>query len=272
MPRRLSLSIAIISALLLAIAYCSTLTIQSPIPTSLNTDDGTDGTVITDTNASREASADANAIDTADVSTNVADTPEVLPGKGNFTEPEPMEVGAWYPLQFHIGRNAQALADQAQGAPTTAAQPIHISRLMKVTLQPDPDFEIRAKSKDEQDTGADWAATWVWDVKPLTEGKHTLFAHVEVAMLDGKGNTVNYDEYDSRVGVEVKVGSWQGLLNGLAHAKSLGDALTTLFQSWRGTLLALAGLIGAGFAVRWAIASKQPAKDENPTQGADATD
>lgn len=170
-----------------------------------------------------------------------------------------MEVGGWYTIEFHAGPNEQSLSDQAQGAPTTAPQSIYVSRHMKVTLEPDPNFRVRRKSPEEIDTGADLAATWDWDVQPVAGGEHTLIADVEVQMRDGDGRLVPYDQYKSRVSVEVEVGSWEGLLIGLRNAKTLGDALATLFQSWRGTLVALGGLITAAFGVLWAIrAGRKP--------------
>jgi hypothetical protein len=241
------------AVLLLLVAGCSS---NDNANNTMNVDENL---TTTDMNATDMNAVDTNAVDMNAATNAVA---EVRPGRGNFTKPPPMEVGAgWYTIEFHSGPNEQTLSEQAQGAQATPSQPIHVSRHMKVTLQPDPNFLIKPKSDEDQDTGADLAATWDWSVKPLSEGEQTLIAHVQVMMPDSHGNLATYDQYDSHVAVRVTVGSWQGLLNALGNAKSLGDALTLLFKSWRGTLLALAALMVAVGVVIGAIRGRRPPAD-----------
>jgi hypothetical protein len=164
-----------------------------------------------------------------------------------------MRVGSWYSLEFVSGLDFEAVAEEAEELPLTRARPIFVSQNMRVVLLPDPNFEIKPKSKSLQDTGPDLTATWQWDVKPLTIGTHTLIAQVDVLKPEKSGGYSVFNRYSRRVSVRVGVGTLQALIEDIRGAKSLGDALTSLLKSWRATLLALAGLIGAYFVVRWAI-------------------
>src|SRR5205085_9323013 len=132
-------------------------------------------------------------------------------------------------------------------------KPIYVAPVMRVTLLPNPDFEVREKTQAIQATGNDLAATWLWSVKPLKGGDETLAANVEVGRMNGK-EFVAADSYTRHVPIRVRVGTWKGFLNALAQASSLGDVLTTLFKSWEKTLIALAALIvavgGVVFAIR----------------------
>ena len=120
---------------------------------------------------------------------------------------------------------------------------------MRVTLLPDPNFQIRQKSKAMQETGPDLAATWQWDVKPAAEGTHTLIAQVDV-LEKTNGRFQVFNRYSRRVSVHVGVGTIQDVLNRIRDAETIGDALTALFKSLRATLLALAGLLLVGFGLR----------------------
>lgn len=176
--------------------------------------------------------------------------PEVRSGTGAFIKPAPMDVGHWYPIEFVAGPSIAALSDEAEESPLTPARPIVVSKLMRVTLLRDPNFEIRPKAKALQETGADLAATWQWDVKPQSEGTHTLIAQVDVLKRNADGSYQVFNRYSRRVSVRVGVGTVQGALNGIRNAESIGDALTALFKSWGATLVALTLLIAAAFSVR----------------------
>ena len=115
---------------------------------------------------------------------------------------------------------------------------------MRVTLLPDPDFDVQAKTNAVQMIGNDLASTWLWSVRPHKGGNERLDALVEVGRMEGN-KFVAADSYTRHVPVRVRVGTWKGFLNALKNASTLGDALSTLFTSWDKTLIALTALIGA---------------------------
>jgi hypothetical protein len=169
----------------------------------------------------------------------------VRSGDGAFIKPEVMRVQSWYPLEFVAGPNFGALAEEAEDLPLTRPHPIFVSPYMRVVLLPDPNFQIRLKSKSLQGTGSDLSATWLWDVEPLAKGTHTLIAQVDVLQRGANGRYSVFNRYSRRVSVRVVVGPVQEIINDIRDARSIGDAMTNLLKSWRATLLALIALIAA---------------------------
>lgn len=178
---------------------------------------------------------------------------EYLKGRGAFTQPEDMFVGRSYPLQFVVGPTEEAIADEAGGLELAQSQTIYIAPIMRVTLLPDPNFTFARATPEIQETGADRSATWQWNVVPLRDGTQLLHARVEVLRRMPDGSYATVESKARHVEVKVKVGTWQGFMNALGNAQSLGDVLTTLFNSWGKTLGALAALIGAIFGIPIAI-------------------
>lgn len=178
---------------------------------------------------------------------------QVRAGEGAFVKPDDMRVQRWYPLEFVAGPNGVALAEEAEGVPLTQPHTIFVSRYMRVTLLQDPNFQIRTKSESLQAMGPDLSATWLWDVKPKTEGTHILIAQVDVLQREANGRYTVFNRYSRRVSVRVGVGTLQGTLNDIRNAASVGDALTALFKSWSATLIALTALIAALVGVWSAI-------------------
>ncbi|HEU0311520.1 MAG TPA: hypothetical protein VFR36_09915 [Sphingomicrobium sp.] len=177
---------------------------------------------------------------------------EILKGRGGFVEPGDMNVGLWYPLQFVVGPTEEALSDEAGGQALVPSQAVYVGPMMRVTLLANRNFDIEAQTSALVRPGADNSASWLWNVSPKRDGTHSLQAQVEVLQLvDGK--YVPVESKTRNVSVRVRVGTWQGFMNALQNAASLGDVLTTLFNSWGRTLAALAALIGAIFGVPLAI-------------------
>jgi hypothetical protein len=207
-----------------------------------------------------------------DASGNVADSIVPLPtdsrlgdsaekGLGAFVEPDEMEVDNWYTLEFVAAPDEPGLADESEDLELTPAKAIYVAPIMRVTLLDEPSFEIRSKTDAIQLTGRNKAASWQWNVKPLTGGERSLYAKVEVLRRHPSGEYEATESRTRRVAVTVKVGTWQGFLTALRNASTLGDVLSTLFAAWKKTLVALALLIGAASGVWLAIKNWGKPKD-----------
>jgi hypothetical protein len=191
-----------------------------------------------------------------------AEGPPIIPpstapqkGRGAFVNPGDMEVNNWHRLEFVVGKTEVALAEESEDQDLGQPKEIYVAPVMRVTLEPDPNFEIRKQSPDVQETGGDLAASWQWSVKPLNGGSHALMARVEVLQKQPDGSVVASETYTRRLQVTVHVGTWQGFLNALKGAAGFGDLLATLFGSWGKTLTALTALIAAAVAL-WAAIRK----------------
>ena len=190
--------------------------------------------------------------DVPDEAAPLAEGPPIVPpvpdaekGRGAFVDPGDMEVDNWHRLEFVVGRNEAALAEESENQELTSSKAIFVAPLMRVTLLPDPDFEIKPQSDVTQETGTDRAASWQWMVKPLRGGSHALIAQVEVLERRPDGSTVSAETYKRRLAVKVRVGTWQGFLNALKGAATFGDVLGTLFGSWGKTLTSIAAMVTA---------------------------
>lgn len=211
---------------------------------------------------------------TGGTSTDTLSGTEVRSGQGAFVQPGAMSLHNWYPIEFVAGPDAAALSAESEESSLTHPRPIFVSKVMRVSLLPDPNFQIRPKSKALQETGADLAASWQWDVKPQAAGTHTLIAQVDVLKRKPDGTVEVFNRYSRRVSVRVGAGTLQETLDGIRSAESIGGALTALFKSWSKMLVALAVLIGACLTViatigkarrRRKLASESPAHAELET-------
>jgi len=184
----------------------------------------------------------------------------LLKGRGAFIKPGDMNVGLWYPLQFVVGPDDAAIKDEAgSGQELLTPETVYVGEIMRVTLLPNPNFEFEPKIAIRKTTGSDKSASWSWNVSPKRDGTYSLQARVEVLRLVNGRYSVA-EEKTRNVSVKVKVGTWQGLMNALQNAASLGDVLTTLFNSWRGTFMALSALAVAVWGAWRAIRKgKKPA-------------
>ena len=180
-------------------------------------------------------------------------------GQGVFAKPPPMTVGSWSRLEFLVAPDAAGIAAEAGGRETSAADAIFISPVMRVTLLPDPNFDVSPQTPAEQRIGLDKRASWHWNVKPKERGgTFTLVARVQV--LDD-GEVV--DDYTSRVDVRVTVGRRERIAEEIGFLTKLADQLAGLFGSWQKALAALAALITAGFVV-WRTIKNRGASSGKP--------
>lgn len=181
--------------------------------------------------------------------------PGIEPGLAAFRKPQPMQVGAYYPILFVAGPNEQSLSEETEGAALTHRRKIFVGPYMQVTLLPDPNFRVKPRTQALQATGADLTTTWEWNVEPLTDGDHVLTAQVDVMRPSPRGGYSTYDSYTRDVAIHITVGSWTAFVEAMRNATSVGDLFGTLFRSWQKTLLAFAAVIVAGFGVPAAIRS-----------------
>jgi len=195
-----------------------------------------------------------------------APAPDAKPGVGGFVAPGDMEVDSWHEVQFAVAPDAVQLQVQVEGQTLAGQKPIYVAPVMRVTLLPNPDFDVQAKTNAVQVIGNDLASTWLWSVRPHKGGKAMLDALVEVGRMNGN-QFVPADSYTRHVPVLVKVGTWQGFLNALKNASTLGDALSTLFTSWDKTLIGLTALIGAVGGLLIAIRKLGKGKAKRAKQG-----
>ena len=180
-------------------------------------------------------------------------------GLGAFVDPGAMVLGNWYTLQFVAGPDDRAIRLGALNAKLTEPQPIYVSRHMRVTLLPTPNFEPQRASRDIQDTGLDRTDIWQWNIKPLHDGTHMLSARVEAGEILPDGRFDAWDSQTRTVSIRVKIGSWEGFVRAIGRASTAGDLLATLFGSWEKTVTALALLIGA-LSTLWAAIRKLQGK------------
>ena len=160
----------------------------------------------------------------------------------------------------------------AEDSPLTKPRQIFVGEKMRVILLPDPNFQIRAKGSDLRENLPDTSATWQWDVRPLRPGSHMLVAQVDVLKKEASGKLSIYKRYSRRVSVSVGVGPVQTLIDRIQDAKSVGDALSALFRSWRIVLLALAALLAAALSVRVAYRKLRERRERRTAQEYPADD
>lgn len=178
---------------------------------------------------------------------------DYLKGRGAFTDLPDLIVGRSYPLMFVVGPTEKAIADEAGGVEMAASQTVYVAPVMRVTLLPNPNFDTEAETSAVQRTGLDRSATWQWNIVPRRDGEQRISALVEVLQPNPDGSYTTLESKNRHVSLEVEVGTWQGFMTALQNAASLGDVLTTLFNSWGKSLGALAALIAAIFGVPIAI-------------------
>jgi hypothetical protein len=169
-----------------------------------------------------------------------------------------MVVGVETTLEYAVGANDQAIERELGSAPQ-AAQDIYIAKYMRVTLEPNPSFDIVGENGVIKQLARDMKRTsWQWAVKPKRKGEYVLRANVQVLRPLGGDKYETVDDYTERVKVQVKVGNLNGIKQGLSDATTVGGLFTSLFKSWQGALVALAALITALGGVFLAIRNLGP--------------
>jgi hypothetical protein len=186
-------------------------------------------------------------------------------GLGAFVKPPVWKVGNSYSLEFVVGQTEASLKDVAEDRELMKARDILMAQMMRVTLDPHPDFEIKPQNPDQeiQELSPERTAAWFWNVKPLKPGKHTLVARVQALERGPDGELVKGPDgklkgrfYPPRsVEIEVRVGKKAKALDAIGDASSFGDAFAGLFKSWEKMLIALTALIVAAAGL-WAAVRK----------------
>jgi hypothetical protein len=194
-----------------------------------------------------------NASATIETGTDEAPVDGAQKGFGAFVDPGDMNVGSWHTLEFVVGPTKKALAGETEDQQLTPPRDIYVAPQMKVTLLPNRNFDIEQIGDAIQNTGKDLTASWQWNINPKTDGDQQLEAQVEVGQTQSDGSFKSVESYKRRVPIKVRVGTWQGFLNALKNAATLGDALGTLFRSWEKTVTALTLLVVAIFGLWFTI-------------------
>jgi hypothetical protein len=153
-----------------------------------------------------------------------------------------MWLGTPGSIEYAVGADDAGISEALEGAEVERTSAIIIGSQMRVTLRPHWNFEIKSANGEVKPLGRDRRQSWSWQLLPKqATGGHRLEAEVEV--LDASGRAI--EKFTRRVDVNVRVGTWQGLLNALGNARSLGDVLSALFKSWDSAVVSLTALIAA---------------------------
>lgn len=179
---------------------------------------------------------------------NVCPSPgecDVQEGRGGFAKPPEMWVNTPETIEFFVAPDDAGIELEAEGAEMGATRNLYIGSVMRVTLRPHSNFEILSANGVAKPLGRDRRESWQWEVKPKQrEGEFTLFADVAILESMDAGARV-LEAYPRRVKVNVRVGTWDGFLNAVGKAKSVGEILSTLFRSWETALISLTALVVA---------------------------
>jgi hypothetical protein len=174
-------------------------------------------------------------------------------GVAAFVKPPPMQVDRWAVIEFVSGPSETKIHAETEGRALTTSTAVFVAKKMRVTLLDDPAFEIKAKSEAVQDTGLDRTATWLWDVRPKVATAHPLIARVEVLRVLPGGDYETIDQYTRQVEVQAKAGALRNTLGAIDQAATIGDRLTTMFNSWQKAVAALAALVVGVGVLLWRL-------------------
>ena len=175
-------------------------------------------------------------------------------GVAAFVKPPPMEVGKFSVIKFVAGPNEAAIGAETEGEALTRSTSVYVAKAMKVTLLPNPSFEIKPATEAKQTTGMDKTATWLWNVKPLDDRSRALEAEIEIfALNDDDSFGRRLERYTRKVQVEVRVGKMQRFSEAVDDGTTVADKLSKLFGSWQKTVGALVALIGAVGLLAWRL-------------------
>lgn len=175
-------------------------------------------------------------------------------GVAAFVEPPPLEVGKFSVIKFVAGPSEAAIAAETEGVALTRSTAVYVAKAMKVTLLPNPSFEIKPATEARQTTGLDKTATWLWNVKPLDDRNQTLEAEIEIfALNDDDSFGRRLERYTRKVEVDVRVGGMQRFSEAVDDGTTIADKLSKLFGSWQKTVGALVALLGAIGLLAWKL-------------------
>ena len=194
-------------------------------------------------------------------------------GLGAFVKPPVWKVGNSYSLEFVVGQNEAGLQSVSERRAVTTPAGIWMAPTMRVTLDPNPNFEIAPQNPDQeiQELSPDRTAAWFWNVKPLKPGTFTLVARVQALkrgpdgeLLKGADGKLQGRFFPPQtVDVQVRVGARDKAIGAIGDATTFGEAIGAMFGSWQKMLAALAALITAAGTV-WAAIRKFQGKPIRP--------
>ncbi len=175
-------------------------------------------------------------------------------GVAAFVKPPPMEVGKFTVIKFVAGPSEAAIGQETEGEALTRSTSVYVAKAMKVTLLPNPSFEIKPATEARQTTGMDKTATWLWNVKPIDDRSRALEAEIEIfALNDDDSFGRRLERYTRKVEVEVRVGRMQAFSEAVDDGTTIADKLSKLFGSWQKTVGALVALLGAIGVLAWRL-------------------
>lgn len=193
-------------------------------------------------------------------------------GVAAFNPPRTMMRGEATRVVLAIGAEAdRAETVHAAGGTPSGAQvaPVRIGRYMRASLSGSA-FTIAAIGEPGRDLGMSSSEQWEWDVTPTREGDQTLQVRVESFAQDAQGRATRLKLYQSPpIAVSVTITDRQKRSEAIGDLKGDLDDTAGLFQSLRGWLLALAGVIVAASLVVWRMRGfgKKPDDDKNNPSG-----
>lgn len=165
-----------------------------------------------------------------------------------------MEVNKVTVVKFVAGLAEQDLRRAAKTAALSEPTAIYVGKAMRVTLVPNASFEIKATTNQDQATGTDKTAVWMWDVKPLNDQVDELVAKIEVFELKDDGSFGSFiDDHTESVRVTVHVDGVTRAAGAIDKASFIGTKLTGLFGTWQKTIGALVALLGAIGLLAWKL-------------------
>jgi len=175
-------------------------------------------------------------------------------GLGAFVTPPPMKLKQVETLKFVVAPNEAALREESNKATLEPTKAIYVGKAMRVTLRPNPSFEITPTTEAMQLTLTNKSATWVWNVKPLNTHNRKLEAYIEVfALKDDDSIGKRIDDYPRDVTIEVEMDSAQRISKFADDGTIVADSFTKLFGSWQKTIGALVALLGAIGLLAWKL-------------------
>lgn len=175
-------------------------------------------------------------------------------GLGAFVTPPPMKLNQVETLKFVVAPNEAALRDESNQATLEPTKAIYVGKAMRVTLRPNPSFEIAPTTEAMQLTLANKSATWVWNVKPLNTHNRKLEAYIEVfALNDDDSIGKKLDDYPRDVTIQVEVDQAQRLGETVDKWTLFADKLSKFFGSWQKAVGSLVALLGALGLLAWKL-------------------
>ena len=140
-------------------------------------------------------------------------SPEPQRGAAHSSTPATWRSNNWHRLEFVVGRNDAALAEESEDQALSRSKAIFVAPLMRVTLLPTPISRSSRKAGVISGNRAPTAAaSWQWTVKPLARraAATNLIAKVEVLERQADGSAVTAAARPLLAGLRSRFGSGRG--------------------------------------------------------------